>query len=207
MHDMLLVLTEEELAKQSAVQGETHHALKFAFAEWLNSNFPRLEVPDIGADLRKKGKQVAYTYPEIWSAHQASQLRPKIDGETALALLRQCGFTGAFRDRRAIPAIDATASVHFLWNIPLEGAEVVTLALPMLLVCLMSRIGGNSPAPLVCRHATARRYGAQLTARNSGLIEIVFVSSNQGSSAQRLVRTRPLWALNRHLRPELLDRI
>lgn len=127
IYDALSVSTEEELTKPTEFQGQTHQTFANAFSGWLSSYFPRTEVADIDAYLRGKWKQVAQTHPEIWSAHQASKLGPRIDGETALALLKQCGFDGAFKIRRAKPAIDATAPVHFLWIETLEGREVVVV--------------------------------------------------------------------------------
>ncbi|CUH41742.1 hypothetical protein [Ruegeria atlantica] len=127
IHGALLVLTDEELAKQTEVQVQTHQTFESAFAEWLNSHFPRMEVADIDAYLRGKWMQVGQTYPEIWSVHQTSKLGSRIDGETAFALLKQCGFDGAFKIRRAKPEIDAAAPVHFLWIETLEGSEVVVV--------------------------------------------------------------------------------
>ncbi len=127
IHDALLVLTDEELAKQTEIQGQTNQAFETAFSEWLNSYFPRMEVADIDAYLRGKWKQVGQTHPEIWSTHQTRKLGPKIDGETAFTLLKQCGSDGAFKIRRAKPAVDATAPVHFLWIETIEGREVVVV--------------------------------------------------------------------------------
>ncbi|MBO9437032.1 hypothetical protein J7394_22780, partial [Ruegeria sp. R13_0] len=127
IYDALLVLTDEELTKQPEVQGQTHQPFEIAFSKWLSSHFPRMEVADVDAYMRERWKQVGQTHPEIWSAHQTSKLGPRIDGETAFALLKQCGFDGAFKVRKAKPEIDAVAPVHFLWIETLEGSEVVVV--------------------------------------------------------------------------------
>ncbi len=125
IHDALLVLTDEEIAERTQVQAKADQAFLRAFAEWLQSYFPRKEVADINAYLREKWTQVRQTHPEIWCAHQIGKLGPRINGETAFALLKQCGFEGAAKIRTAKPAVDATAPVHFLWIETTEGREIV----------------------------------------------------------------------------------
>lgn len=125
IQDALLLWTDEERAQQKQVQTQAHQLFEQAFADWLRVYFPRTEVEDINAYLREKWQQVRQLHPEIWRAYQIGELGPRIDGETALALLKQSSFEGAFKVRRAKPALDATAPVHFLWIETVEGPEVV----------------------------------------------------------------------------------
>lgn len=125
IHDALLLWTDEERAEQKQVQTQTHLGFEQSFADWLRAYFPRTEMEDINAYLREKWQQVRQMHPEIWRAYQIGKFGPRIDGETALTLLKQSGFEGAFKVRRAKPALDATAPVHFLWIETIEGPVVV----------------------------------------------------------------------------------
>ena len=125
IQDALLIWTDEDRAEQKKHHAQTHQALERTFAEWLMSHFPRAEVADLNAYLRERWGQVRQTHPEIWRAYQIGKLGPRIDGETALELLNQCGFKGAFKIRKAKPALDATAPIHFLWTETMEGREIV----------------------------------------------------------------------------------
>lgn len=125
IHDALLVLSDEENAKYAQETPEAHQAFEGAFAKWLMSSFPRLEVADVKAYLRMKWAQVRQSHPEIWRAQQIGRLGPRIDGTAAFELLIQCGFQGAFTIRTEKHAVAATAPFHFQWIETVEGPEVV----------------------------------------------------------------------------------
>lgn len=127
IYDSLLVHCGEDKEDNTEAAIQEHDEFAKAFASWLKASFPRVEVQDLDTYLRKKWEDVRQAHPEIWRARQLEHLGPRLNAQSVLALLNECGFQGHHTVRRPAPKIVAEAPVYFLWVETLEGPEVVAV--------------------------------------------------------------------------------